>query len=101
MSIRFNDVSHCFDEHRVLREINLEIGTGEIVCTRPLWQRQSTLLRLIAGLESVQQGSLMLDGVVLADAQHNPPPEQRAVGLVFQDHVLFHTKPLQRMLPLA
>ena len=90
MSIRFNDVSHCFDEHRVLREINLEIGTGEIVCVLgPSGSGKSTLLRLIAGLESVQQGSLMLDGVVLADAQHNPPPEKRAVGLVFQDHVLF------------
>lgn len=90
MSIRFNDVSHCFDKHRVLREINLEIGTGEIVCVLgPSGSGKSTLLRLIAGLESVQQGSLMLDGVVLADAQHNPPPEQRAVGLVFQDHVLF------------
>ena len=90
MSIRFNDVSHCFDEHRVLREINLEIGTGEIVCVLgPSGSGKSTLLRLFAGLESVQQGSLMLDGVVLADAQHNPPPEQRAVGLVFQDHVLF------------
>ncbi|MED5581098.1 MAG: ABC transporter ATP-binding protein, partial [Pseudomonadota bacterium] len=90
MSIRFNDVSHCFDEHRVLREINLEIGTGEIVCVLgPSGSGKSTLLRLIAGLESVQQGSLMLDGVVLADSQHNPPPEQRAVGLVFQDHVLF------------
>ena len=90
MSIRFNDVSHCFDEHRVLREINLEIGTGEIVCVLgPSGSGKSTLLRLIAGLESVQQGSLMLDGVVIADAQHNPPPEQRAVGLVFQDHVLF------------
>ena len=90
MSIRFNDVSHCFDEHRVLREINLEIGTGEIVCVLgPSGSGKSTLLRLIAGLESVQQGSLMLDGVMLADAQHNPPPEQRAVGLVFQDHVLF------------
>ena len=90
MSIRFNNVSHCFDEHRVLREINLEIGTGEIVCVLgPSGSGKSTLLRLIAGLESVQQGSLMVDGVVLADAQHNPPPEQRAVGLVFQDHVLF------------
>ena len=90
MSIRFNDVSHCFDEHRVLREINLEIGTGEIVCVLgPSGSGKSTLLRLIAGLESVQQGSLMVNGVVLADAQHNPPPEQRAVGLVFQDHVLF------------
>ena len=74
----------------MLREINLEIGTGEIVCVLgPSGSGKSTLLRLIAGLESVQQGSLMLDGVVLADAQHNPPPEQRAVGLVFQDHVLF------------
>ena len=90
MSIRFNDVNHCFDEHRVLREINLEIGTGEIVCVLgPSGSGKSTLLRLIAGLESVQQGSLMVNGVVLADAQHNPPPEQRAVGLVFQDHVLF------------
>ena len=74
----------------MLREINLEIGTGEIVCVLgPSGSGKSTLLRLIAGLESVQQGSLMVNGVVLADAQHNPPPEQRAVGLVFQDHVLF------------
>ncbi|GIS20935.1 MAG: hypothetical protein CM15mP120_28510 [Pseudomonadota bacterium] len=79
----------------------LEIGTGEIVCVLgPSGSGKSTLLRLIAGLESVQQGSLMLDGVVLADAQHNPPPEQRAVGLVFQDHAV-STPNRCRMLPLA
>jgi iron(III) transport system ATP-binding protein len=90
MSIRFNDLSHRFDEHPVLRQINLEIATGEIVCVLgPSGSGKSTLLRLIAGLESVQQGNLMVDDVVLADAQNNPPPEQRSIGLVFQDHVLF------------
>jgi iron(III) transport system ATP-binding protein len=90
MSIRFNDLSHGFGGQPVLRHINLEIATGEIVCILgPSGSGKSTLLRIIAGLESIQQGSLLVDDTVVADATNNPPPEKRDFGLVFQDHVLF------------
>ena len=90
MSIRFTDLSHHFDGNAVLNNINLEIASGEIVCVLgPSGSGKSTLLRIIAGLESIQQGRLTVDDTLLADSQINPPPEQRSVGLVFQDHVLF------------
>jgi iron(III) transport system ATP-binding protein len=50
---------------------------------------KSTLLNLIAGLLPVQAGTIRLDGSVLASPSANPPPEQRPVGLVFQDGALF------------
>ena len=90
MSIRFIDLSHHFNGNPVLHNIDLEIDSGEIVCVLgPSGSGKSTLLRIIAGLESIQQGQLLLDGKLLADPQINPPPEQRSIGLVFQDHVLF------------
>ena len=90
MSIQFDNLSHSFDGQLVLRQINLAITTGEIVCVLgPSGSGKSTLLRLIAGLETMQEGSLSVHGKVLADSSINPPPEKRSVGLVFQDHVLF------------
>ena len=90
MSIRFTDLSHDFGDHAVLRDINLEIATGEIVCVLgPSGSGKSTLLRIIAGLEPIQRGRLTVDDALLADPQVNPPPEQRSIGLVFQDHALF------------
>ena len=74
----------------MLRGADLTVGDGEIVCLLgPSGSGKSTLLRLAAGLEEVQQGELLLDGKPLATAGHNPPPEARPIGLVFQDHVLF------------
>ena len=90
MSIRFTGLSHHFNGNPVLHNIDLDIGAGEIVCVLgPSGSGKSTLLRIIAGLESIQQGQLSVAGRLLADPQVNPPPEQRSIGLVFQDHVLF------------
>ena len=90
MSIRFTGLSHHFNSNPVLRNIDLDIDAGEIVCVLgPSGSGKSTLLRIIAGLESIQQGQLSVAGRLLADPQVNPPPEQRSIGLVFQDHVLF------------
>jgi len=90
MSIRFTGLSHHFNGNPVLHNIDLDIDAGEIVCVLgPSGSGKSTLLRIIAGLESIQQGQLSVAGRLLADPQVNPPPEQRSIGLVFQDHVLF------------
>jgi len=50
---------------------------------------KTTLLRLIAGFEQPLQGKITIAGKVVADATSNVPPEQRDVGMVFQDYALF------------
>jgi iron(III) transport system ATP-binding protein len=47
------------------------------------------MLRLIAGFESPSAGSIRLNGELVADAQRQTPPEQRRIGMVFQDYALF------------
>ncbi len=90
MSISFQNISHRFGSEPVLRGVDLTVGEGEVVCLLgPSGSGKSTLLRLAAGLENVQEGALTLDGEPLAGPKHNPPPEARPIGLVFQDHVLF------------
>ena len=90
MTIAFRGISHKFGNQTALNNIDLEVGDGEIVCILgPSGSGKSTLLRIAAGLEPVQQGTICLDDQLMANAVTNPPPEQRPIGLVFQDHVLF------------
>ena len=90
MSIQLNSVSHHFGQHRVLADISLSLQDGEILCVLgPSGSGKSTLLRIIAGLEPIQSGDITLDTALMANSAHSPPPEQRPIGLVFQDHALF------------
>jgi iron(III) transport system ATP-binding protein len=50
---------------------------------------KTTALRIAAGLEPLQQGVVSLGGRVVADGDRAVPPEERNVGLVFQDYALF------------
>ena len=90
MSITFKNIHHAFDAQRVLEDISVHVSDGEILCILgPSGSGKSTLLRIAAGLETIQTGSIELDAQALADNTTHPPPEQRSIGLVFQDHVLF------------
>jgi iron(III) transport system ATP-binding protein len=90
MTIAFRGISHKFGNQTALSNIDLDVRDGEIVCILgPSGSGKSTLLRIAAGLEPVQQGAIFLADQLMADAVTNPPPEQRPIGLVFQDHVLF------------
>lgn len=50
---------------------------------------KTTLLRLATGLEAPDEGAVLLNGAIVADAAHWVPPERRGVGLVFQGGALF------------
>ena len=70
----------------VLRDINLDIETGElIVFVGPSGCGKSTLLRMIAGLEKITDGELEIDGQIVNDV----PPSQRGIAMVFQSYALY------------
>jgi iron(III) transport system ATP-binding protein len=90
VSLRFSGIHHAFGEREVLRGVDLSVAPGEIVCLLgPSGDGKTTLLRLAAGLEPLQRGTVELAGRVVAEPGREVPPEQRQVGFVFQDYALF------------
>ncbi|MFF4104850.1 ABC transporter ATP-binding protein [Streptomyces sp. NPDC001903] len=79
-------VSVRFGERAVVDAVDLEVAEHEIVCVLgPSGSGKSTLLRVVAGLQPVSAGRVLLGG---AD-QARVPVHRRGVGLMFQDHQLF------------
>ncbi|MBI1402579.1 MAG: ATP-binding cassette domain-containing protein [Porphyrobacter sp.] len=75
---------------RALEDVSFTAPAGEITCLLGASGcGKSTLLALAAGMLRLQQGSILIGGEVIADARVSPPPEDRPVGLVFQDGALF------------
>jgi iron(III) transport system ATP-binding protein len=90
VSLEFRHIAHAYGDVTALRDVSFIAPTGEITCLLgSSGCGKSTLLNLAAGLLSVQQGSVLVGGKVLAQPGSNPPPEARPVGLVFQDGALF------------
>jgi iron(III) transport system ATP-binding protein len=70
--------------------LDLAASPGELVTLiGPSGCGKSTTLRLVAGLERPDEGTIRIAGDVVADRRHFVAPERRRVGLVFQDHALF------------
>jgi len=90
MSLIINEVDHFFGNRLVLSDINLVAEVGQILCLiGPSGSGKTTLLRLIAGFESLRKGSISLDSKLLASEDISLPPEERSIGFVFQENVLF------------
>jgi alpha-glucoside transport system ATP-binding protein len=79
-------VEKAYGEVKVLKNIDLDIKTGElIVFVGPSGCGKSTLLRMIAGLERITGGDFSIDGVRMNDI----PPAQRGIAMVFQSYALY------------
>ena len=84
------DVTRRYGPREVVSGASLALQPGEITCLLgPSGCGKSTILRLIAGLEPVDGGQIALRGEVVSAPGSLVPPEQRGVGLVFQDNALF------------
>jgi molybdate transport system ATP-binding protein len=69
--------------------VTLEVGRETLAVVGPSGAGKTTLLRAIAGLARPSQGSIRLGKATWFDGATDLPPEQRSVGLVFQDYALF------------
>lgn len=73
-----------------VHRITFSLRQGEtLALVGPSGCGKTTTLRLIAGLERPESGSIVLNGTLVASDSVFVPPEKRGVGMVFQDHALF------------
>ena len=85
-SVILRDVLKRYDDNEVLRDVNLDIGDGEfVVFVGPSGCGKTTLMRMIAGLEDISGGDLMIDGTRMNDV----PPAKRGIAMVFQSYALY------------
>jgi iron(III) transport system ATP-binding protein len=88
--LTFDDVSRRYGEMLALDHVSLDIAPSEILCLLgPSGCGKSTLLRVAAGVERPSSGRVLLDGQEVAGPNTYVPPEQRGIGLMFQDFALF------------
>ncbi len=91
-ALALEHVSHAFGALLAVDDFSLTVEAGEIVClVGPSGCGKTTVLRLAAGLEPLQRGRVAIGGRLVADREAGVevPPDQRGVGLVFQDYALF------------
>ena len=86
MSIEIRNVSKRFGDFQALRNVNLDVESGELVALLgPSGCGKTTLLRIIAGLETADAGSILFSGEDTTDVH----VRERQVGFVFQHYALF------------
>ena len=89
--LELTDVTCSYDAGSpAVEEISFSARKGDIICLLgPSGCGKTTMLRAIAGFEPVASGEIRLNGNVVSTTGRHVPPEQRRVGMVFQDYALF------------
>lgn len=88
--LKVKNVNLSFNNNEILKELNLTIDQGNFVAiTGASGSGKTSLLRVICGLESPNQGEIILDNSLLSNKEIFIPTEKRNIGLVIQEKVLF------------
>ncbi|AFZ70796.1 ATPase component of ABC-type sugar transporter [Caldisphaera lagunensis DSM 15908] len=89
MSVSIKSLEKSYSKTKILKGIDLEIDKGEFfVLLGFSGSGKTTLLRCIAGLEKVDSGKIIIDGVDVTNLE----PSKRGVSMVFQNYVLYPHK---------
>jgi len=82
---------HCrYDDQVIIDDLSFSVEKEQIISLLgPSGCGKTTALRAIAGLHDIEGGEILLDGKCLSNAGATTPPEQRHIGMVFQDYALF------------
>ena len=85
-SININTVNKYFGDVHVIKDISLDVKSQSFtVLVGPSGCGKSTMLRMIAGLEDINSGTISIDGEVVNDL----PPKERNIAMVFQSYALY------------
>jgi multiple sugar transport system ATP-binding protein len=85
-TLRLRDLRKNYGEVEVIKGVNLDINDRDfVVFVGPSGCGKSTLLRMIAGLEEISSGELLIDGERVNDV----PPAERGLAMVFQSYALY------------
>ncbi len=90
--LQLHQISKQFETEAglVVNQVSLSLEAGEILgLLGPSGCGKTTLLRLIAGFERPQSGRIELSGHTIVNGAKILPPEDRDIGMVFQDYALF------------
>lgn len=88
--LKVDNIACSYQEERVFDNLSFHVNRGEIVSLLgPSGCGKTTALRTIAGFEPVTEGSIRLNGHIVASPEGSVPPEKRNIGMVFQDYALF------------
>ena len=89
-SITLTNVRRLYSGLAVVNDVSLTAPAGKVLALLgPSGSGKSTILRLIAGLEPVDAGEIKLGDETVSTPARAQAPEQRRVGMVFQDYALF------------
>src|SRR5690554_367810 len=90
--LTIESLSKSFDKGKsyALKDVTFDLKAGDVCAIiGESGSGKTTLVRLIAGLERPDEGSISLDGEVVASMNIFVQPEKRKIGLVFQEYALF------------
>ena len=91
--VSIRDVHKSFGDLKVLKGVSMDVKQGEVVCIiGPSGSGKSTLIRCINALNSIDSGSIKVEGLEVNDPALNKLELRKTVGMVFQQYNLFPHK---------
>ena len=89
-AIQINNLSHTINNQDILKNISFKLEKDKIACILgPSGCGKTTLLKLIAGLDKVKNGEILLNNIIVSSSARHLATEKRKVGFLFQDYALF------------
>ncbi len=88
--LKIESITKAYDSKNVINDVSLELHKGEIGCL--LGESgcgKTTVLRCVAGFERIESGDIKLAGLPVSGPGRHVAPENRRLGMVFQDYALF------------
>ncbi|MDH5359923.1 MAG: ABC transporter ATP-binding protein [Gammaproteobacteria bacterium] len=90
MLLDVSNINIAYGETTIIHDVSFSLNDGEIGCLLgPSGCGKTTVLRAIAGFEKLNDGKISIQHGVVSSRQLHVPPEQRRIGMVFQDFALF------------
>ncbi|WP_370212157.1 ATP-binding cassette domain-containing protein, partial [Roseovarius sp.] len=87
--LEISKLTRRYGGRAVVEDLSLSVPPGQVTCLLgPSGCGKSTTLRMVAGVETPDSGEIRVDGALICANGQGLPPEQRRIGLMFQDFAL-------------